>query len=271
MHKHTNSLPILGLLASFLIMSGCASIDEDETKNWSPQRFYVEAKESMEAGQYDTAIKHYEALEARFPYGRYAEQAQLEVAYAYFKHEEPELAIAAAERFIRLHPAHPHIAYAYYFKGVIYLNEKRNFFSVLFDSSTDASHRNPKAIRNAYNSFRVLVERYPDSRYAAEAKKRMIYLFDAQARYEIGVAKFYFDKEAYVATVNRCKTVLKKYQRSPAVEDALGLQLLAYRKMGLTELENDTLRLLQVNFPRSKYVIEHLTSPDGETYDEASS
>jgi outer membrane protein assembly factor BamD len=252
-------------------MSGCASIDEDETKNWTPQRFYVEAQESMEAGQYDTAIQHYETLEARFPYGRYAEQAQLEVAYAYFKHEEPELAIAAAERFIRLHPTHPNVAYAYYFKGVVYFNEKRNFFSTLFGASTDASHRNPKAIRDAYNSFRELVERYPDTRYAIEAKKRLAYLFDAQARYEINVAKFYFEKEAYVATVNRCKIVLNKYQRSPAVEDALGLQLQAYQKMGLLELEKDTLRLLQGNFPKSNYLIEYLTTPDTEANNEANS
>lgn len=266
-NKKYRSLVAASSLICISIMSGCASIDEDETKDWSPQRFYVEAKEHMAAGQYDTAIKHFETLEARFPYGRYAEQAQLEVAYAYFKHEEPELAIAAAERFIRLHPAHPHVAYAYYFKGIVYFNEKRNFFTMLFGTTTDASHRNPRAIKNAYNSFLELVERFPETRYAKEARKNLAYLFDAQANYEISVAKFYYKKEAYVATVNRCKVVLKKYQRSPAVEDALGLQMLAYGKMGLTELENDTLRLLQGNFPDSKYVIDHLTSPkqDQET------
>jgi len=242
-------------------MSGCASLDEDETKDWTPQRFYVEAKESMEAGQYDSAIKNYETLEARFPYGRYAEQAQLEVAYAYFKNEEPELAIAAAERFIRLHPAHPHVAYAYYFKGIIYFNEKKSFISTLFDASTDATHRNPKAIRSAFNSFQELVERFPESRYAADAKKRLAFLFDAQARYEINVAKFYYKKEAYVAAVNRTKTVLKKYQRSPAIEDALWLQLMSYQKMGMSALENDTLRVLQANFPKSKYLLKHLSTP----------
>ena len=258
------------LVASFLIMSGCASLDEDETKNWTPQRFYVEAREAMDAGQYDSAIKNYETLEARFPYGRYAEQAQLEVAYAYFKHEEPELAIAAAERFIRLHPTHPHVAYAYYFKGIIYFNEKRSFFSTLLSSSTDASHRNPKAIRSAFNSFKEVVERFPDSRYAADAQRRLAYLFDAQARYEINVAKFYFKKEAYVATVNRTKTVLNKYRRSPVVEDALGLQLMSYQKMGLSELENDTLRIIQKNFPNSKYLIQRLSTPTSVEGGEAS-
>jgi len=249
-------------------MSGCAASDEDETKDWTPQRFYVEAKESMDAGQYDTAIKNYETLEARFPYGRYAEQAQLEIAYAYFQNDEPELAIAAAERFIRLHPTHPHVAYAYYFKGVVYFNEKKNFFSTLLGSSTDASHRNPKSIRDAYNSFKELVDRFPKSIYANEARKRLAYLFDAQARYEIYVARFYFKKEAYVATVNRCKTVLKKYQRSPVIEDALGLQLQAYTRMGLKELANDTLRLLQLNFPKSKYVVDYYLNTDQNSYSE---
>ncbi|MFV1992514.1 MAG: outer membrane protein assembly factor BamD [Acidiferrobacterales bacterium] len=257
------------IVASFLIMSGCASLDEDETKDWTPQRFYVEAKEAMEAGQYDSAIKNYETLEARFPYGRYAEQAQLEVGYAYFKNEEPELAIAAAERFIRLHPTHPHVAYAYYFKGIIYFNEKKSFLSTMFDASTDATHRNPKAIRSAFNSFRELVERFPDSRYTADASRRLAYLFDAQARYEINVAKFYFKKEAYIATVNRTKTVLKKYQRSPVIEDALWLQLMSYQKMGLNTLKNDTLRILQVNFPKSKYLIKHLSMPESDEEKEA--
>jgi len=237
-----------------LLLSACIGTEQDPTKTWSPQRFYIEAKEALDERDYETAIKHYETLEARFPYGRYAQQAQLEVAYAYYKDNEPALAIAAAERFIRLHPTHANVAYAYYLKGLINFHDTVNPIATFLGADADVSDRDPKAARESYNTFKDLVERFPDSRYAKDAWARMGYLFEALARYEIKVAEFYLKRNAFVAALMRSKEVLKKYQQTPSVEDALGIQIIAYRKMGMTQLMNDTIRVLTTNFPQSRYL-----------------
>ena len=237
------------------LLAGCAAV-EDPTKDWAPERFYQEAREKMQSGDYETAIKHFEALEARYPYGRYAEQAQLEIAYAYYKYDEPALAIAAADRFIRQHPTHPNVDYAYYLKGLINFHGIRDLLNWLLGARDDLSDRDPKAMHESYGAFRELVERFPNSRYADDARQRMIYLLDAQARYEIKVARFYYDHGAYVAAVNRSRYALENYPRTAATEDALGIQALAYKKMGMDKLADDTLRVLKQNFPNSRYLNE---------------
>lgn len=237
-------------------MAGCAGITEDPTKNWSPERFYKEAKEKVAAGDYEAGIKYFETLEARYPYGRYAEQAQLEIAYAYHKYDEPALAIAAADRFIRLHPTHPNVDYAYYLKGLINFHGEKSLASWLVGAKDDLSDRDPKGARESYNAFREVVERFPRSRYAADAKFRMAHLFEAQAKYETQVARFYYDRGAYVAAVNRCKSSLENYPRTPSTEDALGIMALSYRLMGMDDLSKDTRRVLSKNFPNSRYLAE---------------
>ncbi len=246
-----------GLLA---IAAGCATLEEDPTKDWSAERFYQEAKQALASGNYETAIKYYQALEARYPYGRYAEQAILESAYAYYKNDEPALAVAAADRFIRLYPTHPHVDYAYYLKGLAHFRGKRSLFDWLLGGEGDLSDRDPKAASEAYNAFRELVERFPESRYAADARQRMAYLYEAQARHEVEVARFYYERGAYVAAVNRAKYALEHYPRAPATEDALGLLALSYRKMGLAKLSEDARRVLALNFPDSRY-LEELSPP----------
>lgn len=250
--RNIGNITAIGLL--LLVLTACASTPKDPTKDWTAQRFYTEAKEAMAAGNYETAIKQFEGLEARFPYGRYAEQAQLEVAYAYYKNSEPELAISAAERFIRLHPTHPNTDYAYYLKGLVHFNDKRNFLGRMFGIGSEISNRDPKASREAYKAFRDLIERFPHSRYARDASLRINYLYNAMAEYEIKVARFYYERDAYVAAVNRCKYVLENYQRTAAVEHALGIQAQAYNKMGLQDLKQDSLRVLQANYPNSRYL-----------------
>ena len=245
------------ILMSAITLSGCGPID-DPTKNWTPERFYKEAKEAMDDRDYETAISHFETLESRYPYGRYAVQAQIEVAYAYYKNEEPALAIAAAERFIRQHPTHPYVDYAYYLKGLADFPGERNIISWFLGGKDDISDRDPKAARDAYDAFRELVERFPDSKYTPDAKQRLLYLLNSLATYEIKVANYYYSRGAYVAVVNRTKYVLVNYQRTPAVEDALGLQALAYNEMGLNDLKHDTLRVLKKNFPDSRYISEIL-------------
>jgi outer membrane protein assembly factor BamD len=252
------------LCAALLVLAGgCAAIPDDPTKDWSAERFYQEAKQALASGDYETAIKYYQGLEARYPYGRYAEQAILESAYAYYKNDEPALAIATAERFIRLHPTHPHVDYAYYLKGLANFRGERSLFDWLLGAGGDLSDRDPKAAREAYNAFRELVERFPASRYAADARQRMAYLYEAQARHEVEVARFYYEREAYVAAVNRAKYALENYPRTPAIEDALGLLALSYRKMGLAELSEDARRVLALNFPQSRY-LEALASDRGQ-------
>ena len=201
-------------------------------------------------------IEYFEGLEARYPYGRYSEQAQLEIAYAYYRDNEPELAIQACDRFIRLHPTHPHVAYAYYLKGIINVREEKGINTLLKARGTKALDRDAKAAHDAYLAFSEVVDRFPNSQYARDAALRMAYLNNSLAKYEVEVARYYLDQDAYVAAANRCKYVIDNYQVSPAVEDALGIQALAYKAMGFKTLMADTVRVLQTNFPNSNYLAE---------------
>lgn len=246
---------VLLILALALAAGGCADV-LDPTRNWGPERYYEEARKKMTEGAWAEAIGLFEQLEARYPYGRYTEQAQLEIAYVHYKDGEPALALAAADRFIRLHPTHPHVDYAYYLKGIINFRGEKSLVHALLGFEDETWDRDPKSARESYNAFRELVERFPNSRYAKDATDRMRYLLDAQARYEVHVARFYFDRGAYVAAVNRCKYALENYPHTPAVEDALGIQAKAYKLMGLTKLAEDTTRVLRMNFPESRYLKE---------------
>jgi outer membrane protein assembly factor BamD len=245
----------IALLLAVATLGACASV-LDPTKDWTAERFYEEAKTNMQAGAWADAIKNLEQLEARFPYGRYTEQAQLEVAYAQYKDNEPALALAAADRFIRLHPTHPNVDYAYYLKGIINFRNEKSLFHSIFGFNEEMSDRDPKSARESYSAFRELVERFPNSRYTKDANERMGYLIDAQARYEVHIAQYYLDRGAYVAAANRCKYALENYPRTPAVEAALGIQAKAYKLMGLTKLSDDTARVLRTNFPSSHYLKE---------------
>lgn len=249
--------PITRLLVCFaaIALAGCASV-LDPTKDWTPERFYQEAHEQMASGNWAEAIKNFEKLEARYPYGPYTEQAQLETAYVHYKDGEPALALAAADRFIRLHPTHPNVDYAYYLKGIINFHGEKSLMHALLGFDDEAWDRDPKSAHESYEAFRELVERFPKSRYAKDSIDRMRYLLDAQARYEVHVAKFYLDRGAYVAAVNRCKYAIENYPRTPAVEDALGVQAKAYKLMGLPKLSHDTVRVLRMNFPESRYLKE---------------
>jgi len=240
-----------------LSLGGCSwwksRISENEPKHWTVEHYYDEAKSALDRKDYEEAIKLFEGLEARYPYGPYSEQAQLEVAYAYYKYGEPQSAVNAADRFIRLHPTHPAVDYAYYLKGLAHFNTKRNLIDRL-GGEPDLSDRDPGAARKAFEAFQDLVTRFPESRYAADARQRMVYLLNALARHDLRVARFYVERKAYVAAINRCKHVVENYQNAPAVEDALGLMMQTYRTMGLPELAADAERVLRTNFPNSAYL-----------------
>ena len=245
---------ILAFLIALGLLAGCSLLPDevDETKNWSASKIYYTAKEALGEGNYEKAVKLYEKLEARFPYGPYAQQAQLEVAYAYYKDNEPVSAIAACERFIKLHPNHPHVDYAYYLKGLANFVEDPSFMSRFGDQ--DLSDRDPKSAREAFEAFQQLVNRYPDSKYTPDAIARMKYLVNALASSEVQVARYYYKRGAYVAAANRGKYVLEHYQQSPALEEALAIMARSYEKLGMNDLRDDAMRVLKHNFPKSEYV-----------------
>lgn len=237
-----------------LALGGCGLLPEqiDETKDWSASKLYSAAKEELQDGNYDRAIQLFERLEARYPYGPYAQQAQLEVAYAYYKDNEPVSAVAACERFIKLHPNHPSVDYAYYLKGLANFVEDRSLLSNL--GNQDMSERDPKSAREAFLAFQELANRFPASKYSADAVARMKYLVNALAAHEVHVARYYYKRGAYVAAANRGKYVLEHYQQAPAVEDALHYMAMSYDKLQLADLRDDALRVLRQNFPNSPYL-----------------
>jgi outer membrane protein assembly factor BamD len=240
-------------VVAVLLLGACAgSGEKDETANWSAQRLYGEAKDSMASKDWTQAIKYFEKLEARYPYGRYAQQAQLEIAYSYWKDSERASAIAAADRFIRLYPNHPNVDYAYYLKGLINFNENSGLLAGLSDP--DMSERDPKATREAFESFKELATRFPNSKYTPDAIARMRYLVNSLASHEVHVAQWYMRRGAYVAAANRAQYAIKEYPGAPATEEAMYIMVMAYGKLGLDDLCDDAYRVLRANFPDSKYL-----------------
>jgi outer membrane protein assembly factor BamD len=232
---------------------GCAGTGpDDETIGWSAQRLYGEAKDEMASKNWAKAIKLLEKLEARYPYGRYAQQAQLEVAYAQWKDNERASAIAAADRFIKLYPNHPNVDYAYYLKGLINFNELSGMLTWL--TSPDMTDRDPKATRDAFDSFKEVVTRFPESRYADDSSARMRYLLNALAANEIHVARYYMKRTAYLAAANRAQYAIQNYPQAPAVEEATFILVKAYDALGLNDLRDAAERVMRTNFPNSSYL-----------------
>lgn len=249
---HAVSVAVLAVA----LVSGCGTFgfgkEIDETRDWSVSKLYSEARGELMDRNYAAAIKLYEKLEARYPYGRYAQQAQLEIAYAYFKEGEAASSIAAADRFIKLHPNHPNVDYAYYLKGLTNFNDDLGLAHII--SQQDLTERDPKAAREAFDSFKDLVTRYPNSKYADDARARMSYLVNALASHEVHVARYYLKRGAYVAAANRAQTAMLTYPQAPANEEGLLIMVKAYDAMGLTDLRNDAERVMKKNFPNSKYL-----------------
>jgi len=244
--------PLFALLLGLLV-AGCGLLPEeaDETAGWSANRLYSEAKNALNEGIYDKAIRYFERLEARYPHGRFAQQAQLEIAYAHFRQGDTEQALAASERFIRLHPNHSHIDYVYYLKGVINFNEDLGLLGHI--SMQDMSERDPRAARDSFEAFRVLVTRFPNSRYAEDARLRMAYLVNALASHEVHVARYYLRRGAYVAAVNRAQHAIQTYPNAPAIEEALFIMVRAYDQLGMNDLRDDADRVMRKNFPNSEF------------------
>ncbi|MDT4332023.1 outer membrane protein assembly factor BamD [Methylomonas sp. MS20] len=228
---------------------------EEEYAGWDDKTFHEKAKEALDNKNYQKAVTLYEALEARYPFGDYAAQAQLNVAYAYYKNDDPEAAIAAADRFIKIHPRNPHVDYAYYLKGLINYNRGIGFIDRFLP--TDSSQRDPGNAKDAYDNFQELIRRFPNSQYVDDAKLRMVALRNNMAMYEIHVADFYMRRKAYVAAVNRANHVVKEFQRTPAVPFALQIMQDGYRKLGMDDLAADAERVYQMNYPNGTPVANY--------------
>lgn len=243
------------LTALFLTIfaAGCSSLPDvqDETAGWSANKLYAEAKDAQTDGAYDKAAKYLEKLESRYPYGRFAQQAQLELGYVYWKGSEPASALAACDRFIKLHPNHPAVDYVYYLKGLINFNEDLGLLGYI--SSQDPTERDPKAAREAFDALKELVTRFPNSKYAPDATLRLNYLINAMASQEVHVARYYTKRGAYIAAANRAQFAIKTYPQAPAIEEAMFILVTAYDKLGMNDLRDDANRVMQKNFPDSRY------------------
>lgn len=232
-------------------ISGCSYIggreEVDETINWTADDFYAQAKAALDSGEYDRAVELYQKLETRYPFGVHAQQALVDLAYAYYKNDEPEASIAACDRFIKLYPQNKHVDYVYYLKGLVNFHKGKSFTQRYLP--TDDSQRDPGASQEAFESFSDLVKRFPDSEYVPNAEQRMRYLRNILAKHEVHVAGYYMRRGAFIAAVNRARYVVENYPRTPAVPDALAVLAKAYRILEMDDLSNDALRVLELNYP----------------------
>ncbi|MDQ6618900.1 MAG: outer membrane protein assembly factor BamD [Pseudomonadota bacterium] len=235
-------------------LGGCGLLPDlkDETAGWSAERLYKEAHDELVSANYTRATKLFDTLESRYPYGRLAQQAILENAYASYRNGDTATAAAACDRFIRTYPNHPSVDYAYYLKGLVYFREDQGVLGYVYEA--DLSEREPKGMRESFDAFKELVAKFPQSRYAQDSEARMRYLTNSLALYEVKVGRYYYGRGAYVAAVNRAQLALTNYPRTPATEDALDLLAASYDHLGLTQLRDDAMRLLKSTFPNSRYL-----------------
>lgn len=240
-------LPALAFVAAILpFLSGCSSQDK-KPQGMTEQEVYQQAQKSLDSSNWQNAIKTLELLEENFPFGTYGEQAQLELIYAHYRAGNYDEVPVNAERFIRLHPQHRNVDYAYYLRGMASFHKESSFMGSLF--GTDNTTKDPGAARESYDHFMDLINHFPNSPYAADAQKRMIYLRNALARLEIHVANYYFKRGAFLAALKRGNYVVENFQETPSVPDALAVMAQAYYLIGKPELATESIKVLAANFP----------------------
>lgn len=241
-------------LIALLLVVGCAGFgkEHDETTNWTARQLYIDAKENLDSLNYEKAIKQYERLQARYPFDRFALQAEIDVAYAYYKQNDVEATVAATDRFIKMHPDNSNVDYAYYLKGLVHFNQDVGIFGKLADQNQ--AERDPKAARDSFDAFKELSTRFPNSKYTPDAVARMNYLVNVLADHEVKVANFYYRRTAYVAASGRARYALENYPQAPAIEEALFILVKSYDALGMNELRDDADRVMRKNFPESEYL-----------------
>ncbi len=245
-------------LVVLLMLGGCGSKPRDESPSGTAERLYKEARDDMDAGSYERAIKSLERVEGLAAGSLLAQQALLDLAYLNWRTGEKASALTTVERFIKLNPSSPALDYAYYLRGVINFNDNLGLLGSL--TGQDLSERDQRAARDAYQAFKQLVDQFPASRYAPDARTRMNYIVNSLASYEVHVARYYFRRGAYVAAANRAQQAVTEFQQSPAVEEALFLLVQSYDKLALTDLRDAADRVLRTNFPNSAYLTQGLAA-----------
>jgi outer membrane protein assembly factor BamD len=251
--------------ALVVVVSGCSSTPApDKTATWSPNKIYAEAKDEASSGAYDKAIPLYEKLEGRAAGTPLAQQAQLDKAYAQYKGGEQAQALATLNRFIKLHPASPAMDYALYLKGLVNFNDNLGIFGSI--SRQDLSERDQNAAKESFESFKELVTRFPDSRYAPDSRLRMNYIVNSLAQSEVHVARYYYSRGAYVAAINRAQTAIADYRDVPALEEATYILYKSYDALGMTELRDDTRRIMEKSYPQNQYMSKGFRAADNPWY-----
>ena len=246
---HTSKVTAIALAATAVFLAGCSSTDVDPTAGWSPNKIYSEARDEASSGSFDKAVPLYEKLEGRAAGTPLAQQAQLEKAYSQYKSGEKAQAIATLDRFMKLHPASEAVDYALYLKGLVNFNENLGLFSWV--AKQDLAERDQKAAKDSFESFRELATRFPESKYTPDAEKRMRYIVNSLAQYEVHVARYYYERGAYVAAINRAQNAVSEYKEVPAQEDALYIMMLSYEKLNMQDLAADTKRVLLASYPNT--------------------
>ena len=252
------SLTLLGCSTLSNLFSGdssSSSSDEDDYVGWDIQKFRSEAKAALDAGSYEKAVKLYEAIQTRYPFGDTAPQTELDLAYAYYKAGKYEEAVSASDRFIKMNPRSPGVDYAFYLKGLANYNRDIGFIDRFLP--TDTAQRDQSKAQTAYNNFNELITRFPNSRYVADAKLRMIALKNNLAMHEVHIARYYLKRQAYVAAASRASGVVEKFQGTPAVPYALQVMQEAYKNLGMNDLAKDAARVYELNYPNGPPVPEH--------------
>ena len=239
-----------------MTLGGCAWFGDkvDPKKDWTAAQYYQAAKEEFDAKNWEASVKLYEQLESKFPYGRFAQQAQLESAYANYKQGETAQALSQIDKFVKLHPNHPNLDYAIYLKGLVNFKEDLGLLARWVNQ--DLADRDPKAARESFEAFKDLVTRFPDSRYTPDALERMSYLVEALARHEVRVAQYYVTRGAYIAAINRAQDAIVRFPNSPMHRDALEVMIESYDRMGMKDLRDDTRKVLVKNYPQDKMAAE---------------
>jgi len=255
--------PIFSLICSLLLaclLAACSTTGDDKTAGWSPTKIYSEAREEIDSGAWDKAVPLLEKLEGRAAGTPLAQQAQLDKAYAQYKAGEKAQAVATLDRFMKLHPVSPAYDYALYLKGLINFNDNLGLFSWL--SRQDLSERDQQAAKDSFEAFRALTERFPESRYAADARQRMTYIVNSLAQYEVHVARYYYERGAYVAAIGRAQSAIADYRDVPATQEALYILVRSYDALGMTQLRDDARRVLEASWPQGKVLEQGLETRD---------
>ncbi len=251
-HRKSHSFWVIAIMIFLSVMlSSCSQKKKSisaENSNATAQQLFRDARSSMDKKNYEAAIKKYEALEAKYPLGRYAQQALLEQAYAYYKYDEPDTALDTIDRYMRVYPRSPRMDYALYLRGLVNYSRGRSIIDKVFPrnfSDLDGVRQ-----KEAFQDFSTLITRHKNSPYAADAKKRMHYLKNTLGESEVNIAKYYMKRGAYLAAFNRADYTIKHHQGTPAIIEALQIKVCAARKLGKTSLAEDTMRIIQLNFPQ---------------------